>query len=264
MTPIFQPCQSLFVAPCSHVWHFKCIRPILTDAKTYPQFLCPNCRAVSDLEADVDDPAEAEDWEEELDNDAVEPIGEGAEDEGSNEHPDIEMNGLVNGLEIVDTQNTAATQQSGGEIPLPNLTSTSTDPNIERAGGATSEPKSEDPEPEVYRSRNPSPSPHLFHSPTARQPTPQAPSSSTLFRPGPLNLKVNEIRRTDTPSTEADENVDATMLETQDVDIARIVGAEGPLTPRNNVGPFVFDGGSGGGGAISLDGRRGEDQDSVQ
>jgi E3 ubiquitin-protein ligase DMA1/2 len=49
-----QPCQSLFVAPCSHVWHYKCIRPIL-QGPTAPSFLCPNCRAVTDLEADIDD-----------------------------------------------------------------------------------------------------------------------------------------------------------------------------------------------------------------
>ncbi|KAK9371097.1 hypothetical protein V1509DRAFT_615774 [Lipomyces kononenkoae] len=48
------PCQSLFVAPCSHVWHYKCIRPIII--RNYPQFLCPNCRAVCDLEADVEVP----------------------------------------------------------------------------------------------------------------------------------------------------------------------------------------------------------------
>src|SRR4051794_13024936 len=52
-----QPCQSLFVAPCSHVWHYKCIRPIL-NGPSYPHFLCPNCRAVADLEADVDEPFE--------------------------------------------------------------------------------------------------------------------------------------------------------------------------------------------------------------
>ena len=61
---ISQPCQSLFVAPCSHVWHYKCIRPIL-NGPTWPNFLCPNCRAVADLEADVEDPGEFEDWEEE-------------------------------------------------------------------------------------------------------------------------------------------------------------------------------------------------------
>ncbi|KAL9096880.1 MAG: hypothetical protein Q9165_000844 [Trypethelium subeluteriae] len=60
-----QPCQSLFVAPCSHVWHYKCVRPMLND-QVYPQFQCPNCRAMADLEADVDDPPSdfEEEWEE--------------------------------------------------------------------------------------------------------------------------------------------------------------------------------------------------------
>lgn len=55
------PCQSLFVAPCSHVWHYKCIRPIL-NGPTWPNFLCPNCRAVADLEEDVEEP-DTDDWE---------------------------------------------------------------------------------------------------------------------------------------------------------------------------------------------------------
>lgn len=63
-TDSLQPCQSLFVAPCSHVWHYKCIRPIL-NGPTWPNFLCPNCRAVADLEEDVEDVADLEDWEEE-------------------------------------------------------------------------------------------------------------------------------------------------------------------------------------------------------
>ncbi|KAF2104895.1 SMAD/FHA domain-containing protein [Rhizodiscina lignyota] len=60
------PCQSLFVAPCSHVWHYKCIRPIL-NGSTWPNFLCPNCRAVADLEADVEE--EDIDWSEDEDVD---------------------------------------------------------------------------------------------------------------------------------------------------------------------------------------------------
>ena len=34
---------------------------MLNDHKTYPQFMCPNCRAMADLEADVDDPLD--DWD---------------------------------------------------------------------------------------------------------------------------------------------------------------------------------------------------------
>src|SRR5438045_7842114 len=50
-----QPCQSLFVAACAHVWHYKCIRPMLEGkSSTYPHFQCPNCRAWTDLSAEVD------------------------------------------------------------------------------------------------------------------------------------------------------------------------------------------------------------------
>ena len=69
----------------------------------------------------MDDPAGAEDWEEELENDAVEPTDEGAVLEGGDGHADIEMNGLVNGLEIVDTQNTAASEQNGEDASPPSL-----------------------------------------------------------------------------------------------------------------------------------------------
>lgn len=48
-----KPCQAVFMSSCSHSWHYKCIRPLLV--KTYPQFLCPNCKAVCDLEAELED-----------------------------------------------------------------------------------------------------------------------------------------------------------------------------------------------------------------
>ncbi|KAK6197602.1 uncharacterized protein RJT21DRAFT_89416 [Scheffersomyces amazonensis] len=48
-----EPCQALFISPCSHAWHYKCIRPIII--KSYPQFYCPNCRTMCDLETDLDD-----------------------------------------------------------------------------------------------------------------------------------------------------------------------------------------------------------------
>lgn len=48
------PCQALFVSPCTHSWHYKCIRPLVI--KAYPHFLCPNCRAMCDLEAEIESP----------------------------------------------------------------------------------------------------------------------------------------------------------------------------------------------------------------
>lgn len=52
-------CQAVFVSSCSHSWHYRCIRPLLV--KTYPQFLCPNCKAVCDLEAADEEESEGED-----------------------------------------------------------------------------------------------------------------------------------------------------------------------------------------------------------
>ncbi|TXT08855.1 hypothetical protein VHUM_02983 [Vanrija humicola] len=45
-------CQSLFIAPCSHVFHYKCIRPLLNQH--YPGFSCPLCRTFANLEEDVE------------------------------------------------------------------------------------------------------------------------------------------------------------------------------------------------------------------
>ncbi|KAI9333499.1 SMAD/FHA domain-containing protein [Pilaira anomala] len=45
------PFQALFVAPCSHTFHYKCLRPLLDR---YPGFTCPLCRSYADLDASVD------------------------------------------------------------------------------------------------------------------------------------------------------------------------------------------------------------------
>ncbi|KAI8992584.1 hypothetical protein BDB01DRAFT_778931 [Pilobolus umbonatus] len=45
------PFQALFIAPCSHMFHFKCLRPIVFQ--NYPGFSCPLCRSYFDLEASV-------------------------------------------------------------------------------------------------------------------------------------------------------------------------------------------------------------------
>ncbi|KAI9311066.1 SMAD/FHA domain-containing protein [Dichotomocladium elegans] len=45
------PFQALFVAPCSHTFHFKCCQPLLQH---YPGFQCPLCRSYSDLDASVE------------------------------------------------------------------------------------------------------------------------------------------------------------------------------------------------------------------
>jgi len=51
--------QALFIAPCSHAFHFKCIRPLL-DAHS-SAFSCPLCRTFADLNEDVEVASSPED-----------------------------------------------------------------------------------------------------------------------------------------------------------------------------------------------------------
>ncbi|KAJ7461131.1 hypothetical protein FB451DRAFT_1044573 [Mycena latifolia] len=44
--------QALFIAPCSHAFHYKCLRPLLEAH--HPAFSCPLCRTFADLEEDVE------------------------------------------------------------------------------------------------------------------------------------------------------------------------------------------------------------------
>ncbi|WFC98861.1 hypothetical protein MYAM1_001594 [Malassezia yamatoensis] len=45
-------CQALFIAPCSHMFHYKCIRNILS--LHHPGFSCPLCRMFVNLDDDVE------------------------------------------------------------------------------------------------------------------------------------------------------------------------------------------------------------------
>ncbi|KAH6602329.1 hypothetical protein BASA61_001202 [Batrachochytrium salamandrivorans] len=44
------PYQALFIAPCSHCYHYKCIRHMLRESLMFP---CPVCRQVANLDASV-------------------------------------------------------------------------------------------------------------------------------------------------------------------------------------------------------------------
>ncbi|KAI8911675.1 hypothetical protein EDD86DRAFT_202997 [Gorgonomyces haynaldii] len=62
------PYQALFLAPCSHCFHYKCVTPLLGAGY---MFLCPMCRQVANLEAnvasdDVSEMSEIEDDHDEL------------------------------------------------------------------------------------------------------------------------------------------------------------------------------------------------------
>ncbi|KAJ4175010.1 hypothetical protein NW754_005430 [Fusarium falciforme] len=175
------PCQSLFVAPCSHTWHFKCVRSLLTSPQ-YPIFLCPNCRAGADLEADVDELAE--EWEqmkEEAEAEAATPAKADTESE---------------------TEQAPPVATPGRSTP-------------ERSNTCDSDPM------DVTVNITPETPQRHEVSHTVSEPLPIRNAASGAGRSG-------QIRDSRTPSPPGMTN-----------------GAEGPITPRNNVGPWVFDGSAG-------------------
>ncbi|PNP75356.1 hypothetical protein FNYG_11160 [Fusarium nygamai] len=172
------PCQSLFVAPCSHTWHFKCVRSLLNSPQ-YPIFICPNCRAGADLEADVDELAE--EWQQ-LKNEA----------------------------------------EAEASTPAQADTEPETDPVPAAANSGTSTPE---------RSHTAD----IDHMDVTVNITPETPQrnevSHAISEPLPIRnaasapRRVGQLGDSRTPSPPG--------------------GTEGPITPRNNVGPWVFDGSAG-------------------
>ncbi|KAI0016953.1 RING finger protein [Xylariomycetidae sp. FL0641] len=173
------PCQSLFVAPCSHTWHYKCIREML-NGPSWPIFMCPNCRATADLDAEIDEPSE--EWQQ---------LDSGVEDS-----PDERLEAMV--TTTADEHPSSANQPNGdGESRLP---------PVQDEEGDT-----------VTRLDNPAPA-------TSQTPHRQSSSDPVPIPNATPRASMNE-RRTPSPNEQS-----------------LRAHQEGPITPRNDAGPWVFDG----------------------
>ncbi|KAK6584986.1 hypothetical protein PZA11_003210 [Diplocarpon coronariae] len=227
------PCQSLFVAPCSHTWHYKCIRVII-NGPHWPHFICPNCRTVADLEAELDDPYANGDWEE-LDDDSppeVQPATETApavqkpsspqdrqampsegtgvlvdpEDPSEPDHSSIDLpegsddSGIDQGIDRVATE---MSYLNVDEAPSPpgSHAGEDTHANAEHVSNATSPPVN------IVRKAVGSKSSHLGQQSHLEHRSTRTPSPNGLSEQAP--------------------------------------GTEGPMTPMNDIGPFVLDGSAG-------------------
>ena len=216
-----QPCQSLFVAPCSHVWHYKCIRRCLNDEKFWPIFLCPNCRARHDLDADVDD-IDVKDWEEVNGGGSSPEISpaQGSQVEQLEEtrgNFQQVMDGDEDGLSCATSRNLSIQETNATSSPSPSGDSSSIGPNasnasiISRRGARRISPP---------------------FSPTNEQ-------SAGRYVPG-----TAQYLRPMTPTQPLPGNgpMDESSLRTPN---AEFLMQDGPMTPTNNAGPFVFDGSAG-------------------
>ncbi|KAH6849895.1 hypothetical protein B0I37DRAFT_100034 [Chaetomium sp. MPI-CAGE-AT-0009] len=203
------PCQCLFVAPCSHTWHYKCIRSLLSSP-SYPIFICPNCRAAADLEAEVEDP---EEWEQ-LESDEGAIAQQGALLQPPPADPNSQLSNSpsaprrsresARGVRLFAAQQQQQQQSQPAEISNMDLLMSS------------SPPRQESP-------------PQLDGAVTLADPTMLSHTLSTPMPiPSPAQRTLPDGRReTRTPSPTG-------------APVAN--GHEGPITPRNDAGPWVFDG----------------------
>ena len=246
------PCQALFVAPCSHVWHYKCVRNLI-QGPSYPNFLCPNCRFVADLDADVEQPEDfgvelfegVEDEEEDEENGRASSDEEGGgSDTGGASHDDAELRsrqqdrgqeisedelvGLLDGTssQTLPASSAAASRSRSsdrrrereGVESLPSVSASTSSRPVAIAAPASSQQNCD---------RNASPSTDFLLS--ARSATP---TSNALFA---LTASVQNMPSSN--SVGRSSNVNGGVGE----DFEHGVG---PMTPRNDAGPFVLDGGS--------------------
>ena len=212
-----QPCQSLFVAPCSHVWHYKCIRPIINDIKNYPQFMCPNCRAVTDLEADVDDPADDE-WDEGHDEELSPELNPaGATNGVAPDFGEQVMNGNDEGLSH-STSRLLSINDHAHTIPQRAISAEATSGPSITSG--------------LLNRRGAS---HI------------SPSSTPAQDHSATNLPSAQIQylRPITPTQPLLENEDLNESSMRRPTMTDHFTQDGPMTPTNNAGPFVFDGSAG-------------------
>lgn len=182
------------MAPCSHTWHFKCVRSLLTSPQ-YPIFICPNCRAGADLEADVDDPAE--DWEA---MDAEEPHADETSANGASAPP------VTNGLHNMALNGVAAAAPSD-EHSISGPDDDLSGPEIDPMELTVSVPASEL-------------TPNRGNIPHA------------VSEPLPIRNSASGAGRAIVPRDNGSSTPPGST-------------AEGPITPRNDAGPWVFDGSAG-------------------
>ena len=214
------PCQALFVAPCSHVWHYKCVRNLI-NGPNWPNFLCPNCRFNADLEADVEQP-ENDFWDEEI--------------------PEELLHSADDKLEIVASPEEMAPATERSRNGQQRSMRSKTDNRDTAASANITDEELTD----------------MLHQTTLRPRTPpMSPSEGTTlliplssqhetrrYSSQPINI-AHADGRSASRSIE-DPNARA-VTPTTNTPFALATGsiADGPTTPRNDAGPFVLDGSAG-------------------
>jgi hypothetical protein len=183
----------------------------------YPHFVCPNCRTVADLEAELDDPFANGEWE------------DAPADAAEESSPEVEASTAAPATTAEEgSQENAVTERTPAEHVNQRDSS-----DVEPASDADSHPSGDNQRTPSSGSDSPPPAETSASSVQAVDIVPRRSISDAQIgfaqlphRPKP----ENSTERTPSPSG-----------------ISAIAEGmpEGPMTPRNDFGPFVFDGSAG-------------------
>lgn len=213
----------------------------------YPEFLCPNCRAVADLEEDIE---ETEQWEESEEIDDGGNVGQDEGPEANSVQPAFDQSNDHDTPPQTSEDDDLATEISN--IAMRSVPHAQGMPGLEEVGDERDDPMSE-----TSRASsgvlNPDAS-TFVPSPTVRNGPPQplgrfsdwqlpgwqfAVSPHTPSKYIPTSSSSERQEEEDTPLTAARTIVSpGSPLPSN----RGMPPNEGPLTPRNNAGPFLFDG----------------------
>ena len=184
--------------------------------KSYPQFLCPNCRAVTDLEAEVDDIDEG-DWEDE---------------NATGSSPEMNATRQINGTILEDDGFT----MDGVDEALSNAASRNLTIN-NHAHLTPTMTTSSDP------TDDSSHSPNLLTRRGTRHAEPTFPPIANQSTTRAASGQVQYLRPITPTRPLSGDDINETALRTPTQ--TDMLLHDGPMTPTNNAGPFVFDGSAG-------------------
>lgn len=190
----------------------------MINGPNFPNFLCPNCRFSADLEADVEPPEDYEDDEEEFE--VVEKERDGDDDLGVEDEDERGDSG--GGVGVGDGSEEDAVSGS---------------PN-QRAREGLEERRLELPQVSSQQASKPRmirPQQGASASPDPVGARSTTPTSNTQFAlaAGVINMDGANDR---------DDDVDGVESALSDMELSTRRDTVGPMTPRNDAGPFVLDG----------------------
>jgi hypothetical protein len=223
---------------------------VIINGPHWPHFICPNCRSVADLEAELDDPYANGEWEElaSVEVAAPEQRAESAHSEPADVTPGVNNTSEAHGLPL----ETETRDSEHGHVVLSDIevSEASDDSGVnQRVNQATQEIASlnidDSPSPSETADSHPPHSSNATVSPVdiiARKPVANSAGNISSHLEQPDSHSERSFARTPSPNG---------MSSSLAVDT--LIGTEGPMTPRNDVGPFIFDGSAGRAADIRLD-----------